>query len=107
VASWQSYSYLWGPSVALVTVAVLAGLLRWTFRRGGSLVARTPRAGAPSDYGLLVAVASPGTYVEAEVLRRTLADAGLRATVATTTEGPRLMVFASDERQARTLLARG
>lgn len=103
--SWQSYSYLWGPSIALAVVGLLMVLLRWTFRRGGSLVARTPKPGAPTDYGLLVSVASPGTYVEAEILRRTLSDAGLRATVATTTEGPRLMVFAADERQARTLLA--
>jgi hypothetical protein len=105
VASWQSYSYLWGPGVALVVVGVLAVLLRWTFRRGGSLVARAPKPGAPGEYGLLVSVASPGTYVEAELLRRTLTDAGLRATVATTTQGPRLMVFADDEPRARSLLA--
>lgn len=105
VASWQSFSYVWGPGVALIVVGVLMMLLRWTWRRGGSLVARAPRPGEPGNYGLLVSVASPGTYVEAELLRRTLTDAGLRATVATTTEGPRLMVFATDERRARTLLA--
>ena len=105
VASWESYSYLWGPGMAMLVVGVLALLLRWAFRRGGSLVARAPRPGPPSDYGLLVSVATPGSYVEAELLRSTLAAAGLKATVATTTDGPRLMVFAGDEQRARSLLA--
>lgn len=102
----QSYSYLWGPFMALVMVGILAVLLRWAFGRGGSLVARTPQPGAPTDYGLLVSVASPGSFVEAEIQRATLAGAGLKATVATTTDGPRLMVFAADEKAARTLLSR-
>lgn len=103
--SLQSYSYLWGPVAALLVVGFLALMLRWTFTRGGSLVAKPARSGSPEEYGLLVSVASPGTYVEAEVMRRTLEDADLRATVATTTDGPRLMVFAADEGRARALLA--
>lgn len=104
--AWQSYSYLFGPITALLAVGVLSLLLRWTFGRGGSLVERRPSRGAEKDYGLLVAVASPSTYVEGEILRRKLADGGLRATLATTTTGPRLMVWPQDERAARALLGR-
>ncbi|NHC44761.1 hypothetical protein G9H72_05760 [Motilibacter sp. K478] len=91
--------------MSFVVVGILALLLRWAFGRGKSVVARPARPGAAGDYGLLVAVAAPQTYVEGEMLRRTLDDAGLRATLATTTDGPRLMVFATDERTARRVLA--
>ncbi len=104
---WQSYSYLFTPLTALLVVGVLALLLRWTFARGGSLVQRRPRAGAEGEYGLLVPVASPGSYVEGEILRRGLAQAGVRATLATTADGPRLLVWSGDEQAARTFLAHG
>lgn len=103
--SWGSYSYLFGPAVTFAVLGVLLLLLRWAFGRGGSLVARTPRRGATGEYGLLVAIAAPGSYVEGEVLRRTLEAAGIRATLVTTTEGPRLMVFPADEAAARRILA--
>jgi hypothetical protein len=102
---WGGYNYLFGPVVALVTVGILMLLLRWAFTRGGSLVERPARKGGDRDYGLLVSVASPATYVEGELLRRTLVDAGLRATLAQTNDGPRLMVFAADETTARRTLA--
>ncbi len=102
-----SFGYLVGPLVALAVVGVLALLLRWAFSRGHSLVEPRARQGSPSDYGLLVAIASPGTYVEGELLRRRLEDAGLRATLAQTADGPRLMVFRRDEAAARRRLAQG
>jgi len=105
VPAWQSFSFVFGPMLSFLVVGLLALLLRWAFGRGKSVVARAPRSGPASDYGLLVAVAAPHTYVQGELLRRTLDDAGLRATLATTTEGPRLMVFATDERRARRVLA--
>ena len=101
-----SYSYLWAPLTALVAVGVLALLLRWTFRRGGSLVERRPSAGGEGTYGLLVSVAAPATYVEGEILRRELEGAGRQATLAETTDGARLMVWPRDEQTARSLLAR-
>ena len=104
--TWQSYSYLWSPLLALVAVGVLALLLRWTFTRGGSLVERRPRSGQEGEYGLLVSVAAPGSYAEGEMLRRELEGAGLRATLAETSDGPRLMVWRQDEQAARSLLAR-
>lgn len=97
----------WGSLLTAVAVlALLVLLLRWAFSgRRTSLVERRPRAGRPGDYGLLVAIASPGSYVEGEMLRRRLEDAGLRATLAATDAGPRLMVFAEDERTARGILS--
>lgn len=103
--SWGSYSYTFGTLVAFLAVGVLALLLRWTFGRGQSLVARRPVTGSEQEYGLLVSVASPGNYAEGELLRRRLEGAGLRATLVQTTGGPRLMVWPQDERAARTLLS--
>ena len=104
--SWNSYSPLWGQLIAFAAVGVLALILRWAYSGSGrSLVERIARPGAEDEYGLLVSIASPGTYIEGELLRQRLTDAGFRATLATTTEGPRLMVFRRDEREARRVLA--
>lgn len=104
MSSWGSYSYLLGPVVAFGMVVVLALLLRWTFSRGRSVVQTRPRRGRAEEYGLLVPVAEPATVVEAEMLRRRLVDAGLRATLAPTTEGPRVLVFPQDQDVARAVL---
>ena len=99
---------MYGQLMAFVAVGVLALILRWAYNGSRrSLVERVARPGAADDYGLLVAIASPATYIEGEILRQQLADAGFRATLATTTEGPRLMVFRRDEREARRVLATG
>jgi hypothetical protein len=37
-------------------------------------------------------------------MRRRLEDQGVRATLATTTDGPRIMVWPADESRARSLL---
>lgn len=100
-----AFSYLGAPLVALAVVGVLAVALRWTFARGRSVVAPRPRAGAQDDYGMLVVVAAPTTFVEAEVDRARLADAGIRATLAPTTDGPRVLVFPGDLERARHVLA--
>jgi hypothetical protein len=101
-----SYSYVYGPIVAFAVVGLLALLLRGTFSRGHSLVARPPRIGAPGEYGLLVEVAAPATFAEAELIRSRLAGSGVRATLAPTTQGPRVLVFPDEERVARALLRR-
>ena len=100
------YAYLFGPFVALLVVVGLAYLLRWAFARGGSLVERTPRRGGPDQYGLLVPVAAPADHATGEIMRRTLESNGIRATLTTTADGPRVMVFPGDESKARTLLER-
>ena len=92
------------PALALAVVGCLALLLRWAFGRGGSVVTRPGRPGPPSDYGLLVAVAAPRTVEDGEALRQRLEHAGVRANVADTAEGLRLMVFAQDAARASRLL---
>ena len=104
MASWGSYSSLYGPAMAFLAVALLVLLLRWTFRRGGSLVERAPRRGPASDYGLLVSVAEPATFAEAELIRARLVGQGVRATLAPTTDGPRVLVFGEEAAIARALL---
>ena len=101
---WGSYSFAFGPMLALGVVGVLILLLRWAFGSGKSLVERRPAVGAPGEYGLLVPVAEPSTFVEAEIVRRRLLDAGLRATLAPTTDGPRVLVFPEDVKAARLVL---
>lgn len=90
--------------LSLVFVAVLILMLRWTYSTGHSLVRGPARKGHEEEYGLLVAVASPQTYIEGEMLRRSLAEAGVRANLAETLDGPRIMVFPDDEARARELL---
>ncbi len=92
--------------LSLVVVAVLVLLLRWTYRRGGSLVARPPHPGNPDEYGLLVTVAAPADPAEAARLGALLTAAGVRHTLVRTTAGPRLMVWAGDAERARSALDR-
>jgi hypothetical protein len=104
MTAWGSYSFLFGPLLALLAIGVIVLLLRWAFSSGHSLVERRPRQGTEVEYGLLVTVASPTTFVEAEVIRQTLEAAGVRATLAPTVQGPRVMVFPEDASVARALL---
>jgi hypothetical protein len=105
VLGWGSFSYAFGPVMAFLALGVLVLLLRWTFGPSKSLVERRSRSGDPTQYGLLVRVAAPATFVEAEVMRRQLEGAGLRATLAPTTEGPAVMVFPEDLKAAKVVLS--
>lgn len=105
--SWNAFSFAYGPLMAIVLVGVFILILRWAFRRGASVVAAPARSGRDADYGLLVPVAAPATYIDGELLRRRLEDAGVRANLATTLDGPRLMVWPPDVERARQLLASG
>lgn len=102
----NSYSYVVGPMIAFVGLGLLVILLRWAFSRGGSLIPAPARKGTPDEYGLLVPIASPPNYIEGEMLRRRLEEARIRATLAQTVDGPRLMVFPGDEQAARDVLTR-
>jgi hypothetical protein len=104
VVTGSSASFLVGPVIAFGVVGILVLLLRWTFQRGTSVVRR---AGHEDQFGLLVAVAYPATYAEGEIVRRTLEAGGVRATLAQTLEGPRIMVFPQDLERARKLVVRG
>jgi hypothetical protein len=102
-----SYSYAVGPIMAFVFLGIMILLLRWAFGRGASVVAAPPRPGQADDYGLLVPVATPPSYVEGEMIRRSLEDAGIKATLAQTLDGPRVMVWPGDESRARAKLNAG
>jgi hypothetical protein len=107
VPAWNSFSFAFGPIVAVVLVGLFSLILRWAFSRGGSVVAAAPRPGTSDEYGLLVPVASPATYIEGEILRRRLQDGGVRANLATTLDGPRVLVWPGDEERAREVLSPG
>lgn len=106
MGSLGGWEYLFGPAVSFVIVGVLVLLLRWAFGHGRSLVEKRSTSGTPQEYGLLVRVAAPATFVEAEMIRLHLVEGGLRATLAPTTEGPAVMVFREDEPAARRMLER-
>ena len=90
--------------MAFSGLGLMVLILRWAFARGGSVVERPAKSGNPDEYGMLIPVASPGNYIEGEVLRRSLVDAGLRASLAQTNDGPRIMVWPKDVESAKKIL---
>jgi len=50
-------------------VGILSLILIWAFKRGKSVVQRTPKVGGENDYGALVVIASPNNYIEGELMR--------------------------------------
>ena len=58
-----------------------------------------------TDYGMLVSCAKTNTVIEAEILKQKLLKHGIQATVALTNEGPRVMVWPEDQRQAQHILS--
>lgn len=104
--SWATQSPLYGPLMAFLVIGLLMVLLRWAFGRGSSVVEQPSKPGGPEEYGLLNAVASPDNYVDAEIIRQQLAAGKIRATVAMTNDGPRVMVWPGDEARARQVLTR-
>ena len=105
--AWSTYSYLFGPLVALAIMAVVVLLLRWAFARGGSLGECDAQPGRSDDYGWMVPVAGADDYIRAEMQRRMLTEHGLKVNLVRTTDGPRLMVWRSDRDRALELLSRG
>jgi hypothetical protein len=104
VPSWGSFSYAFGPLVALAGIVVMVLILRWAFSRGQSVVAPTPQPGDPLDYGLLVPIAEPATAAEAARMRVTLRSAGIVAGITDTTNGLRVMVWPQDAARAEQVL---
>lgn len=92
--------------VSFIALGVLILLLRWAYSRGHSLVSTPGRPGKESEYGLLVPVAAPDTFIEGEIWRQQLQDAGIKASLTTTLDGPRLMVFPQDQKRALKVLER-
>lgn len=102
-----AYEYVFGPIIAVVAIGLFILVLKWANKRGTSLVAGRPERGEESDYGLLVPLTSPATYIEGEIQRRTLEGAGIRANLVYTLDGPRVMVWPADEKRARALVGQG
>ena len=100
-----SFSYAFGPALGLLVVALLVLMLRWAFSpTKTSLVAHTGTKGRSEDYGTLVPVAAPADFASGEVARSFLESKGVRANLASTLDGPRILVFSDDASKAATLL---
>jgi hypothetical protein len=97
-------AFLAWPLVVLGGFGIMVLFLRWTFSSGHSLIARRPKPGHEDEYGLLVPVASPSTYIEGEQMRLKLEASGIRGSLVSTTDGIRLMVFDQDASIARAIL---
>ncbi len=85
-------------------MGVLILLLRWAFSRGSSLVERPRRAGEEDEYGLLRVVATPTNFIEGEIIKRKLIEHGIKATLTSTKQGPRIFVFPEEVKAAEAVL---
>ena len=97
----NSFSYAFGPIVALVGIGAMVLVLRWAYSRGSSVVAAP---GKLAEGSVLVCVASATNYAEGEMIRRALEDRGIKANLAQTTDGPQIMVWPKDASRARDAL---
>jgi hypothetical protein len=87
-----------------LVLGILILLLRWTFSRGNSLIEKPRRVGNDGDYGLLEVVATPTNYIEGELLKRKLLEHGIKATLTSTKQGPRILVFPDEVKAAQAVL---
>ena len=85
-------------------MGVLILLLRWAFSRGSSLVERPRRTGEEDEYGLLRVVATPTNFIEGEIIKRKLIAHGIKATLTSTKQGPRIFVFPEEVKAAEAVL---
>jgi len=104
---WKAFSFAFGPVIGLLAIGIMVLVLRWAFVRGKSVVERPATKGSPDEYGMLIPIASPADYIQGEIVRRSLTDSGIKATLATTTEGPRILIWPGDEQRAQSILSRG
>ena len=102
--SWNAFSYLFGPLVAFLGLGIMVLVLRWGFSGKKSLIERSVKQDVPSNYGLMQVAAAPANLIEGEMLRRLLLDAGLRANLTNTLDGPKVMVWPDDLAKAKEIL---
>ena len=106
----SSYSYAFGPLVALLALGVVLLLCRWVFAPPPEWRRRrrtTPSAVAgPPDYGLLRVAATVRTADDARMLAGVLVGTDIRCTVAAGRQPDTfdLLVFAEDFSRARALV---
>jgi hypothetical protein len=97
-----------GPVVAIVVVAVLAGISKWVFGSGRRRTAARTLVppGVQVDTGLLRSVAELADRDAAGPVRATLSGAGIRSTVGVRGDGRvQVLVFPDDEDRARRLVS--
>lgn len=104
--AWQSFSFTFGPLLAVGVLIGLVFVLRWAFGHGGSLVRHAPQSAAPTEYGLLVPVAAPASYDAAVQLQDELRRGGIASTISTTTMGLRVFVWPMHADTARAVVRR-
>lgn len=104
MGTWGSYSFLYGPVIALIAVGGLMLVSRWMSGQSSSLIERPATPGAAEEYGLMIPVADPRTSREADRIAVQLAEAGVRSRSVDTTEGLRIMVWSEDVATARAIL---
>lgn len=98
---WHAWWFLIGPLFGVAWLLVVGALLRWTFSRRGSVAGASRRPAAPDAYGRLRPLRSAATEQEAIRIRAQLRNAGIRSTIANTTEGLYVMVWVDDLERAR------
>lgn len=103
---WSSYSYAFGPTVALAAMLIIALLLRWAFKRDPNRLIRAVHRGHEDQYGALVSVNEPRDEAEGQRARNLLRGYGIRATVADTLDGRRVLVFPTDAARSRAILSK-
>ena len=104
MSSWGSYSFLYGPFLALMALGGLALVARWASKSSTSLIASPPKVGAAEEYGLMIPVASPTSSGHSHAVVAQLVAAGVRCREVDTTDGRRVMVWAEDLQRARSVL---
>ncbi len=104
VSSWGSFSFLYGPALALLALAALAFVARWASRGGGSLIEEPSKPGTAEEYGLMIPVASPVDDRTSGEITARLRAAGVGCADVRTTEGRRIMVWSDDVARARAVL---
>ena len=97
----QMFFQAFGGFFALL---ILIPLLRWTFSRGRSHVARPAKNGNSDEYGLLVPVSKPANFIEGEMARKKLIDANIKANLVQAKDGIALLVFPEELSAARAIL---
>jgi hypothetical protein len=95
VPSWASFSYAFGPLVALCAFLVVVVLLRRTFRSKGSGL---------TDEDVLAPLLGPHTWSEVNEVARQLRVAGIRHRVIDLGDSYQLRVPADDLAAARAVM---
>ena len=103
---WHAWWFVIGPLFGVSWLLVIGALLRWTFSRRGSVAGASRRPAAPDAYGHLRPLKSVRTQDEASQVRGRLQRAGIRSTLANTTEGLYVMVWENDLDRARNVAGR-